>query len=92
VQTLLDDPVVDRLPTAGRLLRLRAQFGDERLEAACQRALAGDDPAYKTVKHILIQKLETEPLPTAATLPPATTFARTADELVGHLAGGELWN
>lgn len=92
VQTLLDDPVVDRLPTAGRLLRLRAQFGDERLEAACQRALAGDDPAYRTVKHILLQKLETQPLPAPAILPPATTFARTTDELVGHLAGGEQWN
>jgi hypothetical protein len=87
--------VVDRLPTTGRLLRLRAQFGDERLEAACGRALAGDDPAYKTVKHILIQKLETQPLPTSTILPPATTFARTADELVGHLTGrpgGESWN
>jgi transposase len=91
-QTLLDDPVIDRLPTAGRLLRLRRKFGDERLEAACQRALLFDDPAYKTVKRILTQGLESQPVPVAAVLPPATTFVRSAEELVGELAGGESWN
>jgi len=34
VQDLLGDPVVDRLYTAGRLLKLRHRFGDHRLEAA----------------------------------------------------------
>ena len=53
VQTLLDDPIVDRLYTVGRLLKLRQKYGIERLEAACQRALAFDDPAYRTIQHIL---------------------------------------
>jgi len=39
VTRLLDDPVVDRLHSAGRLIRLQERFGNERLEAACVRAL-----------------------------------------------------
>lgn len=92
VQTLLDDSVVDRLPMVGRLLKLRHKFGDERLEAACERALHFGDPAYKTVKRILTQGLENEPLPVAVTLPAATTFARSVEELISSLFGGESWN
>jgi transposase len=92
VQGLLDDPIVDRLPTVGRLLKLRQKFGDERLEAACQRALYFSDPGYKTVKRILTQGLENDPLPITVVLPTATTFARSAEELVGELVGGERWN
>jgi transposase len=92
VQRLLDDPVVDRLHTVGRLLNLRHKFGNERLEAACQRALHFDDPAYKTVKRILTQGLEDQPLPDVVTAPEATIFVRSAEELVGDLAGGESWN
>jgi transposase len=92
VQTLLDDPVLDRLPTVGRLLRLRQRFGPERLEAACQRALQFDDPAYKTIKGILTQGLEEQPVPAVVTVPAASAFVRSAAELVGDLAGGEPWN
>ena len=92
VQSLLDDPVVGRLHTVGRLLNLRHKFGDERLEAACQRALHFDDPAYKTVKRILTQGLDNQPLPDVATVPEATIFVRSTEELVGDLAGGESWN
>jgi len=92
VQTQLDDPVIDRLPTVGRLLRLRLKFSDQRLEAACQRALYFGDPAYKTVKCILTQGLEKGPLPIPVTLSVATTFVRDAEELVSPLLGGEPWN
>jgi len=92
VQTLLDDPVIDRLPTVGRLLRLRQKFGDERLEAACERALLFGDPAYRTVKRILTQGLENQPVPILITPPTATAFVRSAEELVGDLTGDELWN
>jgi len=91
-QTLLDDPVIDRLPTVGRLLRLRKKFGDQRLEAACQRALHFDDPAYKTIKRILTQGLENEPLPRPEIAPQATAFVRRPEELVGGVLGGESWN
>ena len=92
VRTLLDDPVIDRLPTVGRLLRLGGKFGDQRLEAACERALYFDDPAYKTIKRILTQGLDNEHLPALVSAPQATVFVRSAEELVGDLAGGEPWN
>lgn len=92
VQTLLDDPVIERLPSAGRLLRLRARFGDERLEAACRRALVYGDPSYRTVKRILTQGLEQEQDPIPVVLPPATTFVRPTAELVGALVEVPAWN
>lgn len=91
-QTLLGDPIVDRLYTVGRLLKLRCKFGDSRLEDACQRALSFDEPDYRTVKRILTQGLETQPIAEAKTAPEATTFARSSQELVGHMWGGESWN
>ncbi len=88
VAGLLDDQVINRLRTAGRLLKLRDQYGDQRLEAACAKALQYDEPVYTTVKRILsggleAEKVVDEPVPTR----PARTFARTASELLGHLFG-----
>ncbi|WP_172450860.1 IS21 family transposase [Candidatus Chloroploca asiatica] len=91
VETLLSDPALERLPTVGRLLRLREAAGDERLEAACVRALAFDDPRYQTIKGILDDGSEHAPLPEPAHAAPANTFARNAHELLGHLFGGVQW-
>ena len=90
--TLLADPVLDRLPTVGRLLKLRGKFDDQRLEAACRRALYFDDPAYKTVKRILCDGLEELPIPLPATAPPATAFVRAPEDLLGTSLGGATWN
>jgi len=92
VEGLLADPVVDRLTSAGRLVRLRKRFGDERLEAACARALLFGDPTYKTVKGILTHGTDQEAAPIPVELPPATTFARQPAEMVGALAEVEAWN
>lgn len=92
VETLLADPVLDQLHPAGRLLRLQEKHTARRLEAACQRAMDYGDPSYKTVKRILIQRLEQQPAPTRVELPPARTFARQAAELVGALAGVLTWS
>jgi transposase len=92
VQTLLDDPILYRIPTAGRLVRLKNRFSPERLEAACQRALAFDDPSYKTIKRILAQGLETEKKAIPVEIPLATTFARSAEELVAALPEVQSWN
>lgn len=94
---LLDDPAVERIYTAGRLLRLRERYGDQRLEAACERALLFAEPAYTTVKRILANGLDREDVsqPPEAGSPlsaPARTFARTAGELLGHLFRGAAWN
>lgn len=92
VSTLLADPVLDRLRMVGRLLRLRERFDDQRLEAACQRALHFGDPRYSTVKRILTEGLETEPMLALLPAPPAHTFARSAAELVGAQLGGATWS
>jgi transposase len=92
VQTLLDDPVVDRLRTAGRVLQLRERYGDVALEAACARALHYDDARYVTIKRILQEGLALEPLLDAPAEIPARTFIRSASELLGHLFGGMTWN
>ena len=91
VDILLDHRPEDRLRTAGRVLRLAEQFGSRRLEAACKRALRFDDPSYVTIKCILQQGLEAEEMPAIASAPPASTFARTAADLVGQLLGGVSW-
>lgn len=103
VAILLDDPAVDKLRTASRLLRLGERFGDVRLEAACVRALQFGEPAYITVKRILVEGLERQP-PGESQTPElsqpvqpvqALAYARTASELLGHLfdiaPGGETW-
>ena len=92
VQAFLDDPVLDRLPTIGRLLKLGQIYGEERLEAACGRALAFDDPSYKTVKGILKKGLEQEPAPETLPSSPATAFVRPLTELLGAWLGGLSWN
>ena len=92
VQAMLDDPVRYRLPTARKLVLLRKRYADERLDAACRRALAFEDGSYRTIRRILEHKLDQDETPFPVTLPPATTFARQSGELVGCLAEVERWN
>lgn len=92
VQILLEHPILDRLPTAGLLVRLASKYSPVRLEAACRKALDYADPSYKTVKGILKQGMETRTSPIPLELPPATTFARSSIELVGTLAEVPSWN
>jgi len=91
VQGLLTDPVLYRIPTAGRLVRLQHRFSAERLEAACQRALAFGDPSYRTVKRILEQGLDQAETSVSLALPAATTFAHSTAELVGALTEVGSW-
>ena len=93
VTALLADPAVDRLRTAGRLVRLGERYSAPSLEAACARAVQFAEPTYATVKRILVGGLA-NPLPTPplASSPPARTFARSAAELLGHLFGGVACN
>lgn len=92
VQRLLADPVLYRLPTVGRLLKLRQIYGQLRLEAACQRALAFDDPSYKTIKGILTKGLEAEPAAEPISPAPARAFVRPLTELLGSWLGELSWN
>jgi transposase len=91
VETLLADPVVDRLRTPGRILALAERVGVARLEAACARALAYDEVSHRAIKAILAQGLE-QATPPPPTTPPARQFVRSAAELFGQLFGGSTWN
>lgn len=92
VEVLLGDGVIDRRRTVLRLLRLRERYGDERLEAACARALRFDAANYPTVKRILQEELDQQEQPAPAPAAPARTFVRNAGELLSHLFGGGAWN
>jgi len=92
VEQLLEHRPEDRLRAVGRVLRLVDRFSPPRLEAACARALRFDDVSYSTIKRILEQNLEAEQLPLVPAPVRATVFVRSASELLGPLAGGELWN
>jgi transposase len=92
VEALLGDEVIDRRRTVLRLLRLRETYGDERLEAACERAQRFETPTYLTVKRILHQNLDQAEQSAPPPAPPARTFVRNASELLGHLFGGVAWN
>jgi hypothetical protein len=92
IEQILADPVLDRVHQAGRLLRLSEKYGNQRLNAACQRALDYGDPAYKTVKGILKQNLDQEDPPIPVQIPSARTFSRQPEELVGALAEVPTWN
>ena len=92
VETLLADPVLDRLPRVIRVLKLRERVGLPRLEAACARTLHYGDLSYRTLTRILDQGLEAEPLLVPPAPVPASTFVRTAAELLGALVGGAPWS
>jgi hypothetical protein len=92
VETLLADPVLDRLPRVIRGLKLRERVGPPRLEAACARALYVGDLTSQTLTRIRDRGLEAEGLPALTVPAPASTFVRTAAELLGDRAGGASWS
>ena len=56
------------------LLRLGQKHGQERLEAACRRAIALESFSYRTVKNILSKGLDRLPLPADSQTDPALPF------------------
>jgi transposase len=92
VEQILADPVLDCIHQAGRLVRLGEKYAGPRLNAACRRALDFDNPNYITVKGILKHNLDQADRPTPIQLPPAQTFSRQPDEIVGALAEVPSWN
>ena len=62
IQRLFADRVLDHLRAAQGVIRLEKQHGAARLDAACGRALAFDDPRYRTVKTILDRGLDQVPV------------------------------
>jgi hypothetical protein len=62
IEKLLTDRILERLRAAQGVLRLAKQYGSQRLEAACIRALAHDSAHYRTVKTILAGRFDQRPL------------------------------
>lgn len=58
IDLLLTDRVVERLPAAKGVVGLSKTYGKARVESACLRALAFDDPCYRTIKTILRRGLD----------------------------------
>jgi len=61
IRRLFADRVLENLRAAQGVVRLKKKYGAVRLEAACQRALAYDNPRYRTVKTILEKGLDQHP-------------------------------
>lgn len=92
VEQLLAHRPEDRLRSAGRVLRLGQSFSAKRLERACARALHFSDTAYPTIKRILEEGLDNQPLPEPMTMAPACSFVRSVSELAQAILGGRSWN
>ena len=95
VRTLLAHRPIDRLRTAGRIVRLVERYPAARVERACARAEYFGDTDYRVIRRILAEGRETEPLstPGGGTIPtpPAArsfTCVRQASEFVAGLLGG----
>jgi transposase len=57
------------------LLRLTKSYGNERVEAACRRALKFQTCTYRSIKSILAAKLDAQPLTQDEPSPPAIEHA-----------------
>jgi hypothetical protein len=58
IEALFDHRVLDNLKAAQGIISLAKKYGASRLEAACARAIAFEDPRYRTVKSILQRGLD----------------------------------
>jgi transposase len=61
IRDLFSDRVLENLRAAQGIIGLKKKYGALRLEAACQRALAYNNPRYRTVKTILEKGLDQHP-------------------------------
>lgn len=90
VDQLLADRVVERLDAARGVVDLAKQYSSARVESACRRALAFDDPRYRTVKTILGRGLDQVALVEEAfdelcdTYTGAGRFTRDTRNLLNH--------
>jgi len=86
IEHLLGDRILERLRAAQGILALLKPYGQDRLEAACARALAHDSPYYRTVKTILSTGADrcTEAAPTTPAGYGRTRFTRAAADLFAH--------
>lgn len=89
VESLPGEPVLHRLRSAQGVLRLADRHDPVRLDAACARALQVGDPAYRTVKGILVAGTEGEGAPPAAPSAAAPAHLRGWRGLFDDLGGDD---
>jgi len=82
VEAILEVHALHRLRQAQGVLRLGDKYGTRRLDAACERALAFGDPAYRTIKTILERGLEREAEPGAVQGSLAGAYLRGVEEIL----------
>lgn len=88
VDRLLKDRPVDRLRSCMAIVSLAKKYGAARLEAACSRTLAYENPSYGSIKRILKLGLDLTPsqedLFTQGAVPKSAAFARPFSDLAAH--------
>ncbi len=77
IERLFERSVVDRLRAAQGIIRLSKPYSDERLNAACKRALAFENIGYGSVKTILEKGLD-------QVADPAKAFDQLSDTYTGR--------
>lgn len=78
VEEIFADKVLEKLRAVQGIIGFRAKYGSKPLELACKRALFYMSPSYKTVKNILKQGLEREPIERQNQLPLDDLYAGQA--------------
>jgi hypothetical protein len=95
IEEMLADKPKDKRRAMAALIGLAQKYGEHRLEAACGRAIACQDPRYTRVKHTLLNDLDEVAIADQAqtavvTAPTKYRFARSAEEFFGGLALREV--
>jgi transposase len=86
IDHLLSDRIAERLRAAQSVIALAQRYGAQRVEAACQRAIAHDSPYYVTVKTMLATGADLAPIASVET-PGSyqhTRFTRSAADLFSN--------
>jgi transposase len=90
IEQLFADRVLDNLRAAQGVIKLGERFGTTRLEAAATRALAYDSPRYRTVKTMLENGIDQQPLdnggcdPLGRAYTGGGRFSRNTKDLLTH--------
>jgi len=85
IEEMLADKPKDKRRAMAALIGLAGKYGEQRLEAACRRAIAWQDPRYTRVKQTLVNDLDDvviadEAQIAAVTVYPTYRYARSAEE------------
>ena len=91
---VLEKPGLVNQRRAQAILRLAEKYGVQRLEAACQRAISFENYTYRSLKGILAQGLDGQPLQedrtARTTLPEQTSYLRGQHEFQPVCQGASL--